>query len=60
MNFNTWMEETDRCLKAISGFSSEDLADQPYWDWWHGEMSPEDAAKETLANEGFPLDVYKM
>ena len=34
-------------------FTSDDLADQPYRAWFDDGMSPEEAADETLSNEGW-------
>ncbi|RMD98394.1 MAG: hypothetical protein D6816_16270 [Bacteroidetes bacterium] len=54
MTFKEWMRQVDRELIRKSGLSSRDLADQTYWDWFFDGISPEEAAEETLENEGFP------
>ncbi len=58
MTFKEWMELVDKALEAICGLSSLDLADQTFYDWFESEMSPKEAAQETLKNEGFYKFVY--
>lgn len=54
--FTQWMHAVDRALVARCGFTSADLADQCYRDWYDDEMEPEDAAFLALADEGFPFE----
>jgi len=57
MTFEQWMDKVDSELEVYCGLSHMDLADQHYHDWYEEEMSPEDAAREALENEGFHLFV---
>lgn len=56
MTFERWMDQVDRILASMCGFTSSDLADIAYWDMWHDGASPQEAAEEALNNEGFPFD----
>ena len=49
-----WMREVDRCLLRKCGLTTDDLADQCYWDAWNDEVSPADMAERVLEYEGFP------
>lgn len=55
MTFEQWMNAVDRQLSIRCGLTNRDLADQTYRDWYNDEYTPEEAALETLENEGFPL-----
>ena len=49
-----WMAEIDAIISKRFGISSSDLADTTYWDMWHDEMTPTEAADEALANDDLP------
>ena len=49
-----WMAEIDAIISKRFGISSSDLADTTYWDMWHDEMTPTEAAEEALANDDLP------
>ena len=49
-----WMAKVDAQLRAICGLTSSDLADQPFGDWFEDGVSPREAAKRMLRDEGFP------
>jgi hypothetical protein len=51
--FEQWMMAVDAAISSRTFLSSNDLADQPYRDWFDDGISPEDAAYETLSNEGW-------
>ena len=55
MTFEEWMKEVDSHIESECGFTSEDLADQPYRDWYNDGMSSSEAARTTLEQEGFPV-----
>lgn len=52
--FARWMERVDRALLKRSGLSSADLAGQPFADWYEDGVTPAEAARLTLTDEGFP------
>lgn len=53
--FNQWMRAVDMEVESVAGVSVHDLADQPFYDWYDSGMTPEEAARETLIEEGFPF-----
>jgi hypothetical protein len=53
--FPQWLKEVDREIGKLCGLSHNDLADQPWHDWYDDEMSPAEAAESALADEGFPF-----
>lgn len=53
--FENWKEEVDGTLETVSGLTSDDLADQPFREWYEGEMNPLEAAARTLQDNDFPL-----
>lgn len=55
LTFEEWKKRADDAAVRRAGISLDDLADQPYYDWYEDGMSPEKAAKRALAAEGFPL-----
>ncbi len=55
--FDEWMKQLDKAVSDLSGLSAHDLADQPYRDWFDSGYSPEDAAREALKNEGYPVEL---
>lgn len=54
--FAIWMEQLDLKVIALSGLSVHDLPDQAFADMFEDGYYPEDAAREILEGEGFPLD----
>lgn len=53
MTFEQWMDKVDRLIaNRTYGMTSADLADQPYRDWYDDGMSPKQAARQALVNEG--------
>lgn len=55
-SFDQWLQAVDLAVSAIAGVSVHDLADQPFRDWYDDEMSPQEAARTMLEEEGFPFD----
>ena len=55
-HFDSWMRDVDACISAYCGLTSSDLADQAYRDWYDSGMDPEEAARQTLEDEGFPFE----
>jgi hypothetical protein len=52
--FDTWMVRVDRAVAyATCGMSVHDLADAPFSDWWEDGITPTQAARMILAEEGF-------
>ncbi len=49
-----FMAEIDKIIGSRFGISVHDLADANFWDMWDDEMSPSEAADETLANDDLP------
>jgi hypothetical protein len=54
--FNAWLAKVDVEIGKICGLSHTDLPDQTWRDWFDSEMTPAEAARETLENEGFPFE----
>jgi hypothetical protein len=48
-----WMEKVDEQLRKICGLTSSDLADQRFGDWHEEGVTPAQAAKRMLREEGF-------
>lgn len=59
--FEKWMQRVDTAIAVASGVGIEtaDLPDQPYMDWYQDEMTPREAAMNTLEDAGFPMDVIQ-
>jgi hypothetical protein len=53
-HFREWLRQVDIELTRRCGLSHDDLADQPWRDWFDDEMSAAEAAEECLVIEGFP------
>lgn len=53
MTFEQWMKKVNQNISEVVGLSSDDLADQPYMDWFTDGMTPMEAAMEALEAEGF-------
>lgn len=56
MSFREWMKQVNQEVIRIAGVSVQDLADQPFRDWYESEITPHEAAIELLVEEGFPFD----
>lgn len=46
--FEAWFAKVDALIAARSGMGADDLPDQPYYDWFESEWTPQMAAQETL------------
>jgi hypothetical protein len=57
LTLEEWMKRVDRVVLRLAGVSVHDLADQTFWDWWHDGMKPSEAARLTLADDGYPEDL---
>ncbi|AGR46505.1 hypothetical protein ODIN_91 [Mycobacterium phage Odin] len=55
MTFKQWINAVDRILWAKIGLAHDDIADQTWHDWFDSEMSPREAVREALTNEGILL-----
>lgn len=53
MDYGTWFARVNRQVVRISGVGADDLPDQSWRDWFDDGMTPNEAAREALANEGF-------
>lgn len=53
--FDSWMRAVDFEVERLTGLSVHDLADNLYRDWCDSGMTPEEAAKQALENEGLPV-----
>lgn len=53
--FGSWMLMVDAILSQTAGVDSNDLSDWTYRDAFDDEMSPEEAAKEVLVENGWEL-----
>ena len=52
-SFDSWMQKVDSAVMRRSGVSVHDLADQCFYDWYNDGITPVQAARLTLENEGF-------
>jgi hypothetical protein len=53
-HFREWLRQVDIELNRRCGLSYDDLADQPWRDWFDDDLSAAEAAEECLVNEGLP------
>ena len=53
--FDAWLARVDAHISRLSGLGHEDVADQPWYDWWEDGLSPAEAAENALEDEGFPF-----
>ncbi len=53
MEFDTWMQAVNDCVKEQSGLDVRDLPYCLYHDWFDEGEAPEDAARRTLEENGF-------
>jgi hypothetical protein len=51
--FKAWLAEADLLCLRQTGVSIFDLADMPYDDWYEDGMSPKEAVRELLEEEGY-------
>ena len=56
MSYDEWMREVDRAISIIIGLSHDDLADQPWREWYDSGMLPREAARQALEDEGFAFE----
>ncbi len=55
--FREWLRQVDTELAKRCGLSHDDLADQPWRDWFNDGFTPAEAAEESLINEGWPGEI---
>ena len=53
MTFEKWMEQVDEYLFRMCGMGSADLPDQNYRLWYDDGLESEEAAQNTLEEEGY-------
>jgi hypothetical protein len=51
--FGKWMRAVDVAVMRVIGLSIHDLADQPFRDWYEDGITPTQAARLALEDEGF-------
>lgn len=51
--FNVWMDSVNAAMTRLVGVGHEDIADQPWHDWYDAGYDPEDAADMALESEGW-------
>lgn len=51
--FDAWMTRVDQAVTRKTGLSVHDLADQCFADWFEDGLTPAQAARLALADEGF-------
>jgi len=51
-SYDEWMKAVDREVLAVTGLSVHDLEDQPFADWYHDEISAEEAAHMAIEYAG--------
>lgn len=54
--YQQWLNAVNLALESIAGIGMYDLPDQPFQDWYESEMTPQEAARIMLEEEGFPFD----
>lgn len=59
LTFEPWFKQADAHAAGLIMLSLHDLADQPYRDWFEAGYTPQEAAEEALANEGFDLEFFE-
>lgn len=50
--FEEWMAQVNREVSNIIGLDADDLADQPYYDWYEDGVRPKTAAKRAIKDNG--------
>jgi len=48
-----WKAQVNREVSNIAGLDADDLADQPYYDWYEDGVRPKTAAKRALKDNGW-------
>jgi Family of unknown function (DUF5419) len=56
--FEEWMKQIDRIIGEVCGLGHGDIGDQCYYDWYDDGVTPMQAAKRALKNEGFPMNEF--
>lgn len=56
-SYDAWMADVAAYVMKKSGLTPDDLADIAYRDMYDDGVSPEEASKRALRNEGFPEDL---
>ncbi len=51
--FDSWMAAVDRHLMQRVGMTHDDMGDQCFYDWFDDGITPLQAARLVLENEGF-------
>lgn len=54
--FDVWMREVDLYLLKLIGFTTSDLIDCPYADWFDDGVGPRAAARAAIKNEKGEFD----
>lgn len=54
--FAQWMKRVDSAIGAQCGLSSDDLSDVCYRDWYDSDVTPREAARMALEENGFDAD----
>jgi hypothetical protein len=57
MSYSAWRKAVDVKVDAISGLSSDDLADIPYRNMYDDEISADDTAIEALEHSDYPVEL---
>lgn len=55
--YEDWMIEVNEAVQRLTGVSVHDLADWCSYDLWESGTTPEDAAREIIANDGVFLPI---
>jgi hypothetical protein len=56
-HFREWLRQVDLELTKRCGLIHDDLADQPWRDWFNDGFTAAEAAEECLINEGWPEEI---
>jgi len=54
-NFETWMEQARLHARSIAGVELDDMPDQLYYDMYSDGLTPADAARVVLEDEGIEI-----
>ena len=55
LTFEEWLKQADYTLESLVFLGHDDLPDQTWRDWYNDGVTPADAARMTLENEGLNL-----
>lgn len=58
MTFEHWMTAVNKQVEIMAMVSVDDLADQPFRDWFNDGISAREAAEMTLEDNGYPMDIF--